>query len=183
MTKPKNVNSFLEQAYAASQSPISQENVRQETLGKLEAAVKEMIQLHAQIEETKSHLTELNRQYETLRLTDIPSLMQSSGLVTANGKGKFCTSTGVNVYLRHETFVSVYAEDREAAIAWLRAQNHEHALKTEFSTRALKEILNQKIASGIDPDTIKNPSGERPLFKRHPVVMAVAVGRKIDTSS
>lgn len=171
---------LLMMAAEIAEAHRDQSEIDDASIETLSGLIASWLRLVDDIEERETHLKELKKKAEIMKMADIPAMMKSLGLVSSDDKGKFTMADGTKIYLRSDVFVSVYAQDADQARAWLRNSGNSHCIKEEFSTSRLKEVIKGLRLKGVDPDAvILTADGERPLFRQYPVVYAVAQNRPL----
>lgn len=121
-------------------------------------ALKEVQDQKATLED---QLAEVNKRLDTLRMKEIPELMDTLGLrnATFDGVGR--------VQLAADIYASTKEGQREAAMQWLRDCGYEDMIVETYNASSLKALFRRQIAQGVEI-----PSE---IFNVHPFIRASVV--------
>lgn len=150
----------------------------------LEGMILSLYDYEDRIKVLENTVSELKRGRDELVRADIPSMMNTLGLVSSDGKGTFEMQDGAKVHLRTDEFVSVLAAHMGIAKAWLIDNGYEDCLKYDLSTQKMKRVIKKLAEDGTEIGKVLTvPTGNpnaptAPVFKTWTQVRAVVTGRK-----
>jgi len=112
-----------------------------------------MYALQQRKEKLEEELKELNKEYDFLRITKVPSCMEEEGVqrITVAGIGR--------VSLTADMHVSVKSEQRERFFEWLRDNGRGDLIQDTVNASTLKAAVKKMFANGEDiPEDLLNVS-------------------------
>lgn len=111
---------------------------------KVVAMVRQMAFLKQNIDSLAEEQSGLQRQYDAIRLKDLPDLMQDEGY-------KNLSVTGVGrVALRVDVYASIPASSKDEAYAWLIANGHEGMVAPYVQPGTLKAWCRGMLRDGVE---------------------------------
>jgi hypothetical protein len=142
-TKEKNI---LKHRHGGTLPRTNYEELSEMTVQELAARQQEV---KAAMDLVKSYSKKLTDEYERIRKTTLPELMQDQEIESIKVKG-----VG-QVILTDDIYVHVPAANREALLKWLKANKLATLITTGVNPTTLKAELKRRLESGVkNPDDI-----------------------------
>jgi hypothetical protein len=112
-------------------------------------AIKKMSELKNRIDSMKEEMKDLNKEYDRLRLEEIPSLMEDQGIERLS-----VDSVGT-IYLTSDLYASIPAAGREGAYEWLGDHGYGDLVTQTVNASTLKAFVKGAIERGEElPDEL-----------------------------
>lgn len=144
MVKKRSLLDEMEEDARPPEAPDASEDP---TMARLVELGNELQDLRDELDSIKAKEKEVREKYDRLRLTVVPDLMRSVGIVV-DDKGRFTNGRGGLISLRTDLYAGYNKDEEDKVFAWLRKNQMGDVIKETVHSSTFKSLIRELIAEG-----------------------------------